>query len=73
MCVYWSGLGYGLILRCCWSVRREVGRGGVKGLSKEFDFYFVYLIGSKSVISLGLDYGKSYFRVGIGDGGRGVI
>lgn len=72
VCAHWSGPGHGLTLRCCWRVRREAGRGGAKGLSKEFDLHSAHLIGSKSVTSLGLDYGKSHSRAGIGDGRRGV-
>lgn len=45
------------------------GPRGLIGLSKEFDLHSADLIGSRNVTSLGLGYGESPPRSGIGNGG----
>ena len=58
----------GLTLQCCWSINREAGCGGPIALSKKFALHSFDLIGSRSVISLGLGYGESHSRAGMGMG-----
>lgn len=57
---------WGLTVQCCWSINKEAGCGGPIALSEKFALHCFDLIGSRSVISLGLGYGESHSRAGMG-------